>query len=69
MNVQEVREVAIAHGIKPGKLNKQSLIKTIQKSEGNFDCFATAVNSECDQSGCLWRQDCFAAARNPVPSG
>lgn len=63
MNVTEIREIAKQHGVKPGKLNKATLIRKIQSAEGNFDCFGTAVNGNCDQSDCLWRKDCFSAAR------
>jgi hypothetical protein len=47
------------------------LIRAIQRKEGNFDCFATAHEGVCDQGGCLWRTDCFAAAgssRLPEPA-
>ncbi|GMR08891.1 MAG: SAP domain-containing protein [Gammaproteobacteria bacterium] len=63
MQVQAVRELARDRGIKPGKLNKLNLIRVIQVSEGNFDCFATAKSGYCDQQDCLWRDDCFSAAR------
>ncbi len=63
MNMQSVRTIARSIGIKPGKLTKTMLIKNIQRKEGNFDCFASATSGECDQTGCLWRQDCFTAAR------
>ncbi len=61
--MQSVRTIARSIGIKPGKLTKTMLIKNIQRKEGNFDCFASATSGECDQTGCLWRQDCFTAAR------
>ncbi len=62
MNMQEIRQIARAQGVKPGKQTKERLIKTIQRAEGNFDCFATAFNGICNQSGCLWRKDCFTVA-------
>ena len=62
MHMQEIREIAKVHGIKTAKLSKESVIKQIQRKEGNFDCFATAVDRQCDQTGCLWREDCFALA-------
>jgi len=40
------------------KFSKKELIKTIQRKEGSFDCFGTAVNF-CDQSACCWRSDCL----------
>lgn len=33
--------------------------RMIQRTEGNFDCFGTAVDGMCDQEGCLWRRTCF----------
>jgi len=63
MNVQEIRVIARERGIKPGKLTKLALVKTIQHDEGNFACFGTAAIGECDQTSCLWRNDCFEIAR------
>lgn len=62
MKLEEVRAIAKTRSIKPEKLSKIELIRKIQSSEGNFDCFATAYSGECDQAGCLWRSDCFDAA-------
>ncbi len=63
MNLQSIRSIAREVGIKPGKLTKATLIKNIQRKEGNFDCFATARSGVCDQQGCLWRSDCFSSAK------
>lgn len=63
MKLEEVRNIAKSRGIHPGKIPKNELIKTIQTSEGNFDCFSTAYTGECDQGNCTWRIDCFEAAR------
>jgi len=62
MNVQEIRVMARQLGIRPGKLPKLELVRQIQQTEGNFACFATAIDGRCDQPGCLWRKDCFAMA-------
>ena len=62
MKMEEIRGIAKSHHIKPDHLSKVELIKMIQSEEGNFDCFATASNGECDQVNCIWREDCFAAA-------
>ncbi|HSD97064.1 MAG TPA: hypothetical protein VLB06_07970 [Sulfuricaulis sp.] len=64
MKIQRVREIARAQGLDPGQAGKGELIKAIQIKEGNFDCFATAYGGVCDQTGCRWREDCFAAARS-----
>lgn len=62
MKLEDVRSIAKSRSINSDRLSKSALIKAIQTREGNFDCFATAAGGECDQPGCLWREDCFAAA-------
>lgn len=61
MKLEDVRNIAESRGIHPGKHSKSKLIKMLQTSEGNFDCFATAYDGVCDQLVCLWRKDCFEA--------
>lgn len=63
MNLARIHAVARSHSSKSGKLSKIELIKMIQTDEGNFDCFATACDGECDQVDCIWRMDCFDAAQ------
>lgn len=59
MKLEQVRAIAKSLGINPGKFKKIELVKQIQITEGNFDCFATACNGTCDQENCLWREDCL----------
>jgi len=63
MNMQDIRERAKDIGIKTSGMNKLKLIQTIQLTEGNFNCFASAFDNECDQLNCIWRDDCFSAAK------
>ncbi len=63
MKLSDIRSIARKHSIKLDRLSKTALIKAIQTEEGNFACFATANSGACDQSGCHWREDCFATAR------
>jgi len=63
MHIQEIRERAKNFGIKTSRMSKVKLVQAIQLSEGNFSCFASALDSECDQLECVWRDDCFAAAK------
>lgn len=63
MHMQEVRDRAKEFGIKTSRMSKASLIQAIQLSEGNFNCFASAIDGECDQLNCVWRKDCFEAAK------
>ncbi len=59
MNMQEIHHIAKSRGIKPDHMYKIELVRTIQHAEGNFDCFASAKNGQCDQTMCSWRQDCL----------
>ncbi len=59
MTLKQVKDIAKTKGIKVGNMKKANIIRTIQKTEGNFDCFGTAINGECNQSDCLWREDCL----------
>jgi len=58
MKVEDIKEIARQHGIKTGKMKKNELIKTIQNTEGNEECFASGKAMECGQGNCLWREDC-----------
>ncbi|MFO8024443.1 SAP domain-containing protein [Thiohalophilus sp.] len=63
MQMQEIRQLAKQHGLKTARQSKINLVRHIQSAEGNFECFATAIDGVCDQPGCLWREDCFSAAK------
>jgi hypothetical protein len=63
MKLEDVRRIAKSLGLHPERLSKTTLIKTLQVWEGNFDCFSTAYDGECDQVGCSWRADCFETAK------
>ena len=40
------------------RLSKTDLVKAIQRKEGYFDCFGSAVDY-CDQANCTWKRDCL----------
>jgi hypothetical protein len=62
--MNEVRKLLKNKGIKqPARATKVELVRLLQRSEDNFDCFATAVDGVCDQMSCVWREDCFKAAK------
>ena len=63
MNMQEIRGIAKEFGLKTSRITKVDLVRSIQLTEGNFDCFATAIDGQCDQSACAWRDDCFSLAK------
>ncbi|MBI5483521.1 MAG: SAP domain-containing protein [Deltaproteobacteria bacterium] len=58
MRLEEIKEIARQHNIKPGRLKKADLVQAIQTAEGNEACFATGKASQCGQHACLWREDC-----------
>jgi hypothetical protein len=59
MRLSEIEKKAKDAGIKDTwKYSKKELIKSVQRKEGNFDCFGTAKGS-CDQMSCCWRSDCI----------
>lgn len=59
MRISEIEKKARSLGIKDTwKYSKKEIVKAIQRKEGNFDCFASAM-SFCDQMACCWRVDCI----------
>jgi hypothetical protein len=58
MKMQDVREKAKRFNIASFGKTKESLIREIQRAEGNFDCFHTAAEF-CDQWACCFRSDCL----------
>ncbi len=63
MKMQEVRKIAKEWGVKTSRMSKAEIIRQIQRSEGNFPCFGTAVAGACDQPGCLWREECLGGSK------
>jgi hypothetical protein len=58
MRLSEIEKKARSLGVKDTwKYSKKDLIKSIQRSEGNLDCFGT-VRDNCNQLSCCWRSDC-----------
>ncbi len=62
MHIQTIRSIAKEKGIKAGRMTKADIIRTIQRTEGNFDCFGTALDGSCDQQQCVWREDCLGSS-------
>ena len=48
--------------------SRTDLIRSIQKAEGNFDCFGKARNF-CDQGGCAWRPECLHPVTGTTTTG
>lgn len=57
MTVEQIRQKARLLKIKNyTRLRKEELIWTIQKAEGNADCYQKIKN--CGQKDCCWMEDC-----------
>ena len=66
MRVKDITHFARQYALSVLGLNKTALIHLFQRTEGNFDCFASAREGRCDQLACLWRQDCLQqSAKRP----
>ena len=58
MRLSEIEKRARSLGIKDTwKCSKKDLIRLIQRTEGNSDCFANN-SAGCMQMACCWRPDC-----------
>jgi len=59
MKMNKVRDMARNLGINSFGKKKTELIKEIQRKEGNFDCFGSALDY-CDRLDCLFRTSCLS---------
>jgi hypothetical protein len=59
MTLKQVKDIAKTKGLKIGNMKKENIIRSIQRAEGNFDCYGTASSGICNQDGCLWKEDCL----------
>jgi len=57
MNTSQILKEAEEMGIELGWIAKADLIRSIQRAEGNIDCYAKERNKE----GCPWRDECLKA--------
>ncbi|TFG35993.1 MAG: SAP domain-containing protein [Nitrospirales bacterium] len=60
MTLKQIKEIAKEKDVRVGNMKKENIIRAVRRAEGNFDCFGTASSGYCDQTNCLWRNDCIA---------
>ena len=60
MNFNEIRKKAKDMGINTYRMKKMDVIRAIQHSEDNIDCYGTQRVSHCHEDACLWRKDCLS---------
>jgi hypothetical protein len=58
MKMSEITAKAKALNIKSFGMKRDELIRSIQRAEGNFDCFGSATDY-CDQFDCCFRPLCL----------
>lgn len=68
MKIETIREIAKKQNIKPGRLSKAELIRSIQHAEGNQSCFGTDRLSSCGQVDCLWLEECQKYSGGLLPA-
>lgn len=60
MKVTEICERAQAMGLTGlARMRKGEMIRSIQRAEGNQDCFGATWRFDCQQFDCCWRPDCL----------
>jgi hypothetical protein len=59
MKMNEIRALAKSLGINSFGKSKADLVREIQRKQGNFDCFGTAMDY-CDQLECIFRTPCLS---------
>jgi hypothetical protein len=60
MKFQEIQKTATRMNLPAYRVKKTDLIRSIQRAEGNFDCYGTDRIETCEEHACLWKKDCFA---------
>ncbi len=49
---------------KPDYVDLVNLIRSIQRAEGNLDCYRRD-RQQCDRMNCVWRDHCLTAPEEP----
>ena len=59
MKMQDIRTMAKNLKVNSVGKTKPDLIREIQAAEGNYPCFGTVADSNCDQFACCFRPICL----------
>jgi hypothetical protein len=57
-----------AFNSKPNYVDLVKLIRSIQRVEGNLDCYRGG-RQQCDQMNCAWRDHCLEQSKGPPKAG
>lgn len=59
MDKNRLLEIARQYLIFDDGQGETQLIRRIQQARGESACFATPAAASCDQTRCLWREECL----------
>jgi len=62
MNFNQIRAMAKGMNINTYRMNRTAVIRSIQRTENNIECFATERILHCNETSCLWREDCLKSS-------
>lgn len=65
MKINDVRKMAKGMHINTYGMKKEDIIRAVQLSENNVECFATERVGYCNEDKCSWRGDCLSINNNP----
>ena len=60
MKFNEIRKMAKGMQINTYRMKKTDIIRAIQKTENNIECYGTERIKNCNEDICLWRDDCLS---------
>jgi len=60
MHINVIRKFAKQMNVNTFRMNKTDMIRSVQRAENTFDCFATERVESCNEHACLWREDCIS---------
>jgi len=58
MKLEEIKSIAQLYSIRVNKMKKSELVRSIQRAEGNEQCFEAGKSELCGQDACRWREIC-----------
>ena len=68
MKINDLRKVTKGMRINTYAMKKNDIIRAVQQSENNVECFATERVEYCNENKCSWRGDCLSINNGPKPS-
>ena len=68
MKINDLIKVTKGMRINTYAMKKNDIIRAVQQSENNVECFATERVEYCNENKCSWRGDCLSINNGPKPS-